>query len=169
MKQAKPPLGTIARKVSSDSRGRFTRQRLTEEQQEGGRQRRLLRWALQAEARAILPNERVAECLRAINPMSLGVQVLHSTEHQIAHYKSLIVCGSVWMCPLCAAKISERRRDELERAVTHHVEQGAVYMATYTVSHSLYSHLLSGMQKDAMSKLDEVLERQEGDEKSESG
>jgi hypothetical protein len=74
--------------------------------------------------------------------MSAGVQVLHSQEHQVAHYKSLMVCGSVWMCPLCAAKISERRRDELERAVTRHVEQqGAVYMATYTVSHSRYDDL----------------------------
>src|SRR6266699_746932 len=132
-----PFLGTIARKVSFGSPGCFTRQGLTDEQQEEARQSRLLRWALQAEARAILPKERVAECLRVINPMSIGVQVLHSPEHQIAHYKSLIICGSVWMCPLCAAKISERRRDELERAITHHIEhQGAVFMATYTVSHT---------------------------------
>jgi hypothetical protein len=135
-------LGTIARKVSPDSPGRFTRQRLTDEQQEEARQSRLLRWALQAEARAILPNERIAECLRTINPMSMGVQVLHSPEHQVAHYKSLIVCGSVWMCPLCAAKISERRRDELERAVVRHIaHNGAVYMATYTVSHSRHDDL----------------------------
>jgi hypothetical protein len=74
--------------------------------------------------------------------MSIGVQVLHSPEHMRAHYKSLIVCGSVWMCPLCAAKISERRRDELERAVSRHLEQdGAVYMATYTVSHSRYDDI----------------------------
>jgi hypothetical protein len=74
--------------------------------------------------------------------MAMGVQVLHSPQHQVAHYKSLIVCGSVWMCPLCAAKISERRRDELERAIVRHVEQdGAVYMATYTVSHSRHDDL----------------------------
>src|SRR5947209_12276725 len=91
MKQETRPLGTIARKVSPDFSGRFTRQRLTEEQQEEARQGRLLRWALQAEARHILPHERIAECLRAINPMSSGVQVLHSPEHQVAHYKSLMV------------------------------------------------------------------------------
>ena len=114
----------------------------TAEEQEETRQSRLLRWALQAEARALLPNERVAECLRAINPMSVGVQVLHSPEHQLAHYKSLIVCGSVWMCPLCAAKISERRRDELTQAIARHTAQnGAVYMATYTVSHSRHDDL----------------------------
>ena len=70
------------------------------------------------------------------------MQVLHSPQYQVAHYKSLIVCGSVWLCPLCAAKISERRRDELERAVSRHIAQnGAVYMATYTVSHSRYDDL----------------------------
>jgi hypothetical protein len=107
---------------------------LTGEKAGEAKEHRLLKWALQAEARAILPNERVAQCLRQINPLAAGVEVLHSPEHQVAHYKSLIVCGSVWMCPLCAAKISERRRDELERAITRHIElQGAVFMATYTV------------------------------------
>jgi hypothetical protein len=32
----------------------------------------------------------------------------------------------------------------------------------------VYSHLLPGMQKDAISKLDEALKRQEGDKKKES-
>ena len=95
---------------------------------------RLLKWALQAEARAILPNERIAHCLRQVVPIAAGVEVFHSTEHQVAFYSGLFVCGSVWMCPLCAAKISERRRDELELAITRHIaQQGAVYMATFTV------------------------------------
>jgi len=113
-------LGTIARKVSPRFSGHSTRQRLKGEKADEAKEHRLLKWALQAEARAMLPNERVAQCLRQINPMAAGVEGLHSPEHQVAHYKSLIVCGSVWMCPLCAAKISERRRDELERAITHH-------------------------------------------------
>src|SRR5437588_1500018 len=142
MKPPNPFLGTIARKVSSPSPGRSTRWSLTPQEEEETRQSRLLRWALQAEARTILPDERIAECLRAINPLAAGVQVLHSPLHQVAHYKSLIVCGSVWMCPLCAAKISERRRTELERAVSRHIAQnGAVYMATYTVSHSRHDDL----------------------------
>jgi integrase len=36
------------------------------------------------------------------------------------------------------------------------------------ITMDVYSHLLPGMQKDAMSKLDEALKRQEGDEKKES-
>ncbi len=135
MKRGSPFLGTIARNLSTDSPSGFTRQGLSEEEEERARDARLLRWALQAEARALLPDERVAECLRAINPLAAGVQVLHSPLHQVAHYKSLIVCGSVWMCPLCAAKISERRRAELEQAIVRHrAQQGGVYMATYTVA-----------------------------------
>jgi integrase len=36
------------------------------------------------------------------------------------------------------------------------------------ITMDVYSHVLPGMQKDAMSKLDEALKRQEGDEKKES-
>ena len=127
-----PLLGNIARKVSFGSTGRFVKQRLADEEVQ---EQRLLKLALQAEARYILPDERVAHCLRQVNPMAAGVEVLHSLEHQVAHYKSLIICGSVWMCPLCAAKISERRREELERAISRHIDQnGAVFMATYTIS-----------------------------------
>jgi hypothetical protein len=77
-----------------------------------------------------------------VNPLAAGVEVFYSPEHQVAHYKSLIICGSVWMCPLCAAKISERRREELERAISHHISQnGAVFMATYTIAHSRFDDL----------------------------
>jgi hypothetical protein len=103
---------------------------------------RLLRWALQAEACAILPNERVATCLRDMAPLAASVEMLHNTEHQVAHYSNLLICGSVWLCPLCSAKISERRREELTRAITSHIAgQGAVYMATYTISHSRFDNL----------------------------
>ena len=125
-------LGTITRKVSPRFSGRSTKQKLTGAQAEEITEHHLLKWALQAEARAILPNERVAHCLRQVVPIAAGVDVLHSPEHQVAHYGGLLVCGSVWMCLLCAAKMSERRRDELEQAITRHIaHQGAVSMATY--------------------------------------
>jgi replication protein len=134
-----PFLGNIARKVSFGSTGRFVKQNLSDEEVQ---EQRLLKWALQAEARYILPDERVAHCLRQVNPMAACVEVLHSPEHRVAHYKSLIICGSVWMCPLCAAKISERRREELERAISRHIDQnGAVFMATYTIAHSRFDDL----------------------------
>lgn len=142
MVESHPSLGTITRKVSFGSTGGSKRRKDTEEQAEQVKGHRLLKWALQAEARAILPNERVAHCLRRVSPIAAGVEVFHSPQYQTAHYGGLLVCGSVWMCPLCAAKISERRRDELARAISRHIEQqGTVFMATYTVSHSRFDNL----------------------------
>jgi hypothetical protein len=85
--------------------------------------RRLNRWALQSAARELMPDERVAGCLRRVgfDPESRRgyreVLVMFAEEMKRAHYKHLMVCGSVWMCPLCAAKISERRRVELSQAL----------------------------------------------------
>jgi hypothetical protein len=41
------------------------------------------------------------------------VSVMRSTEHNRAHYKGLQTCGSIWLCPICASKIEERRRGEI--------------------------------------------------------
>lgn len=102
--------------------------------------KRLLRWNLQREVRALLPNERVAFCMRRMQ--SSTVEVMYSPEHQSAHYKGLMVCGSVWVCPVCSARISEQRRQELEKAIARCVEMGgSVYLVTYTVAHDRYDDL----------------------------
>lgn len=118
--------------------------------------RRLERWAMQSAAREILPSERVCQCLRSIskfkqpslnnptqreNVYSLdyyrNVEVLKSGEK--FHYGNLMTCGSVWHCPICAGKISERRRSELVDAVSTWTGQGGqVRLLTLTVPH--YSH-----------------------------
>jgi len=106
---------------------------------------RQMRWQLQREAQALLPNERVAFCMRRIQAMT--VDVLYSPEHQSAHYSGLMVCGSIWVCPLCAAKISERRRVELEQAIANCiVNGGAVYLTTYTIAHKHYDSLSTLLQ-----------------------
>ncbi len=101
---------------------------------------RLVRWRLQRTAQALLPNERVAFCMRRVQATT--VDVLYSPTRQSAHYRGLMVCGSIWVCPLCAAKISERRRVELEQAIARCIESGgAVYLVTYTISHKRYDTL----------------------------
>lgn len=37
--------------------------------------------------------------------------------HGKAFYQGLMACGGVWTCPVCAAKVSERRRQELKEAI----------------------------------------------------
>lgn len=96
---------------------------------------RVQRFALQAMARAILPESRTAKCLR-IRAHNCDVQVWKSREHGTASYGGLQTCGSVWTCPVCAAKIAERRRVELLDAMELHKAQGgAVYLLTLTTPH----------------------------------
>jgi len=49
----------------------------------------------------------------------------------------LEVCGSVWLCAVCAAKVAEERRKELRQAVEHcAVNGGGVLHLTFTVRHN---------------------------------
>lgn len=105
--------------------------------------RRVARYILQSVITEILPNERVAKCLRLVVPSASGVRVMYSPEVQRAHYKNLTVCGSIWNCPVCASKISERRRLELRSALE--IWPGGLIMASYTLQHSL-DDTLSGLK-----------------------
>jgi len=74
--------------------------------------------------------ERVSKCYRVrISPV---VKVMRSAKVQRAHYGGLIVCGGVWVCPICSAKITERRRQELEGANDKGLSK---FMVTYTLQH----------------------------------
>jgi hypothetical protein len=96
---------------------------------------RLQRFALQSVARSILPTSRTAKCLR-IRAHNSCVQVWKSKEHGTASYGGLQTCGSVWACPVCSAKIAERRRVELLDAMELHKAQGgAVSLLTLTTPH----------------------------------
>lgn len=97
--------------------------------------RRVERFALQSVARSILPTSRTAKCLR-IRAFDRDVQVWKSKEHKTASYAGLQTCGSVWTCPVCAAKIAERRRVELLDAMAMHKAAGGfVYLLTLTTPH----------------------------------
>ena len=94
-----------------------------------------LRWALQSAARELLPGERVAGCLRWLQGGRKTVDILHSAEVQKAHFKGLQTCGSVWADPVCASKITERRRVELTGALAAN-PQYRVALVTLTLRHA---------------------------------
>lgn len=96
---------------------------------------RVKRYALQNVARGLLPGERVAWCLRHMTPDAGGVDVLYDSEHGCAHYGNLMRCGSVWTCPVCASKITERRRGEIEK-VLQSGQYKTIFMVTLTLQHS---------------------------------
>lgn len=95
------------------------------------------RFALQNESRRLIPHERVARCLRYIAPKQRSVEVLHSPSEGRAHFGSLEICSSVWLCPVCASKVAEGRRQELIHAIDYwkRVAGGSVLFATFTVRH----------------------------------
>ena len=69
---------------------------------------RLTKWTRQSVAQELLPHERVAQCMRHIKGGS-GVDIVYNMTFQSAHYENLLTCGSVWHCPVCAARIAEKR------------------------------------------------------------
>jgi len=80
-----------------------------------------------------------------------GVKVLFNPVREKAHYGNLITCCSVWTCPVCSARISEQRRQELKLAMTNWRKQvGSVYLLTLTNPHYCgdnLKQLLEGQKK----------------------
>jgi hypothetical protein len=56
------------------------------------------------------------------------------------YYSGLQTCGSVWVCPVCAKKITEVRRQEIEKAIENH--SGSILMVTFTIPHNKKDSLL---------------------------
>ncbi len=52
-------------------------------------------------------------------------------------------CGSIWACPLCAAKIRAARGEEVRYYIEHHIDQGGyVTLVSLTTSHSWSDNLV---------------------------
>lgn len=115
---------------------------------------RLERYALQSVVRSILPDSRTAKCLRVPFLPGGEVEVWYSPEHRSASFGGLVTCGSVWACPVCAPKISERRRLEVQAAIAAwQALGGVVVLLTLTHGHGrgdALADLLQGEQKAIM-------------------
>lgn len=105
-------------------------------------QARLHRFALQSVARSYLPKSRTSKCLRIRSADVLKVQVHHSKEKGKASYGGLQTCGSVWACPVCAQKVANQRRIEMQRLIKRHQATGGdVLMITRTFPHTRFDSL----------------------------
>lgn len=95
---------------------------------------RLRRFQIQSYGREIMPEHRLANCLRSFIPKTHLVEIWKAVDQ--AHYKGLMTCGSIWVCPVCAARISEFRRQELIRANQNWtVAGGSILHVVQTVPH----------------------------------
>jgi hypothetical protein len=96
---------------------------------------RALRYILQAAARELLPNSRVCGCMRYRRQGCDFVEVHKCKTAKRAFYKGVQVCGSVWICPVCASRITEERRRELTEALYGKDARYIPVMVTYTIRH----------------------------------
>ena len=86
-------------------------------------------------ASTILHDQRICKCGK--KPTSSKVKVLKHVDTGKAHFSGLQTCGSVWSCPSCSSKISERRRLEISTAVDAWIAKGGeVLLVTLTFPHS---------------------------------
>ena len=109
---------------------------------------------------------RVQFCLKRKIDKNNLVNVCFNESTSKAHYGNVIRCGSVWVCPVCAKKITEHRRTELKNINTmwkngitlyvpekmdenfigppiHHAKdvKGFTYLLTLTSPHYAYQNL----------------------------
>ena len=101
------------------------------------------RFKLQSVAASIIPDSRTAKCLR-LRAHNQEIKVWKVDEYGTAHYSGLQTCSSIWNCPVCSPKISERRRGELLSAMTvHEARGGNVHLLTLTVPHQRADELVT--------------------------
>lgn len=104
------------------------------------------RYARHAVMRSILPDSRYSACHVFRAPIAgkglSPLEVMRSESSKSAFYQGLMTCGSVWVCPLCAAKIANRRRVELGAAAdAAHALGWSTHFVTLTVPHGLGTDL----------------------------
>jgi len=105
---------------------------------------RLGRWRLQSVARDLLPDEAVSKCCRK---RFAGFVSVKESPSKVPHFGGLETCHSVWVCPICASKISERRREEIDVAVRiWHCLGGATVLLSLTLPHSIEQSLLEVLE-----------------------
>ena len=111
---------------------------------------RLDKWALHTAVQRLLRHKRVNACCRLRATSAADVIVFRNSSLKSAHYGNLQTCASVWDDPVCAAKISEKRRCEVRKSMDRwEAESGQVLLLSLTHAHSLsdvLKDLLKGEQ-----------------------
>lgn len=112
--------------------------------------KRVDRFVLQSVVKHLMGSSRTAKCLRW-RQAHRQVEVWKSAEYRTASYAGLQTCASVWACPVCAAKIAERRRGEILGAMTlHKASGGTVFLLTLTAPHQRVDRIADLLPKHAL-------------------
>lgn len=116
-----------------------------------------MRYALQRQSQRImydrdsLKQHRVCSCGRDV--AGDGVNLYRAVDGSDARYSNLMTCGSVWACPICAAKVTEKRRADLQQAIKNWVGQHPNYnivLLTLTFPHESWMDLAELLERFAV-------------------
>lgn len=96
------------------------------------------RYAMRSAVDTLLPyGHRLHKCGK-FRLKGQDIELKKTVEHQRAFISGAACCGSVWGCPICAPKITERRRLEVAQGMATAKERGLkVYLLTLTVPHGM--------------------------------
>jgi len=104
---------------------------------------------LQGVARELMPLNRALSCCGRPREAGEGVDLLQDGDGR-AWYGGIFHCGSVWCCPVCAAKISGQRRKEVQTAIDNALAEGmGASLVTLTFRHGIDDQLAESMTKFA--------------------
>ena len=150
------PLGIVTKTPSPDSPVDFETGEILGQTPSSARAGR---WAIKSVVNRLLPASRTAKCMVLRAPIPgyglADIDVCKGHTHGKAFYHGLMACGSVWTCPVCAAKVSERRRTELRQAIEAGKVLGWVpHFVTLTIPHGAGDDI-----KVLLAKLSEALKR----------
>lgn len=145
------PLGIYAETYSPSGTARLTAEGELLGIAPDARSVRAERFALKSAAVRLLDNgHRTSKCMRWRVPKQ-ETQVLKGATTDRAFFSGLQVCAMPWTCPVCASKISERRRLEVAKAMKQSEALGLkVALITPTVPHGLGDDVAA--MADAMQK-----------------
>jgi hypothetical protein len=113
--------------------------------------RRRVRWEMKRVVEANVINKNVQDCCRRPRPFTGSdgliknngiVQLMKSKDSGAAFFSNLTHCGNVWGCPICAPKITQRRKEELLKVKNQMAEKDlSAFMLTLTIPHNSYQRL----------------------------
>ncbi len=111
------------------------------------------RWGLRRGLWRVSKLDRLWKCGRYLTDDS-GTHI--AVKNGTAYYTGLITCGSIWACPVCSARIRQRRALEIEKACLEHLGSGAgIGFGTFTLPHQRTDDLadLLGVVQKAWEKV----------------
>lgn len=92
---------------------------------------------------------RTAKCKLVRRTDYVGVHL--APDYGAAFFTGLVTCGSLWVCPVCAAKIQERRRAEIAQAIDWAYANGLQpVLVTLTFPHQAWHKLGPLLEQQAM-------------------